>query len=94
MTAESPLIAPTMSPDDSRLICRWPQLGPTVVRRLEEVGLHSIAAVLEVGVDEAIDRVCQRQGSSAFRNRARSLKAFLEVRLATPCPTSPGSQEH
>lgn len=93
---DAPLPSPQaiMNQREARLICRWPQLGPTVVQRLEEAGLHSIAEVLAIGADEAVDRVCRRQGSSAFRNRAASLKAFLQECEASQKPGPPCAQGH
>jgi hypothetical protein len=60
-------------PDDRRLLELAAGVGPTVVMRLEEVGLESLKALKRAGVDQVIERICQHTGSKEWRNRRRAL---------------------
>lgn len=48
-------------------------IGPLVIERLESIGLDSFDKILDVGIDEAVERACLSTGSSAWRNRRRAL---------------------
>jgi hypothetical protein len=63
--------------EDRRVIHVTPLLGPEVIERLSEVGIPSLAALRHVGVDRAVELICQRIGSGAWRNRRRALHRAL-----------------
>jgi hypothetical protein len=57
-------------------------LGPLVLTRLEQVGLDSLDKLRQVGVDQAVERVCAQQAGPAWRNRRRALAQALALSLA------------
>lgn len=52
-------------------------IGPTVVQRLEQVGIDSLAKLRDAGVEAASEAVCSMLGSVAWGNRRRALMAAL-----------------
>lgn len=70
---------------DRRRVLAMPRLGQQSLDRLEAVGIDSIEALRDVGVEQAVERVCRRLGSAAWRNRRRALE-----RLVRPRPPEPG----
>ena len=54
-----------------------PGIGPSVLERLREVGIHSLGHLRQVGVDEAVLAVCERTGQIAWANRRRFLRRAL-----------------
>ncbi len=65
--------------EDRRVIHVTPLLGPEVVERLSEVGIPSLEALRRVGVDHAVELICQRIGRGAWRNRRRALHRALAL---------------
>jgi hypothetical protein len=51
-----------------------PGIGPSVIARLREVGIHSVERLREVGVDQAVLAVCEHTGQIAWANRRRPLR--------------------
>lgn len=70
-----------------------PGIGPGVVDRLEALGIDSLDKLNTLGVDEAIRRVCDAVGSTAWRNRRAALGEALQRMnvLSHPDPTRTGS---
>lgn len=52
-------------------------LGPTVLQRLEQVGLDSLDKLRQVGAEQAVERICALQSGTAWRNRRRALARAL-----------------
>lgn len=66
------------SDEERALLLRAPRIGPAVIDRLQAVGLDSLEALRRVGVDAAVERVCQHLGSTAWANRRDAIQAVLE----------------
>lgn len=52
-------------------------IGPSVLERLEQVGIDSLAKLRAVGAGAATDAVCEVLGTSAWGNRRRALENAL-----------------
>jgi hypothetical protein len=57
-------------------------IGEGVIARLEEAGIHSLSQLRALGATRAVDTVCSRLGSTAWRNRRRSIERVLNLALA------------
>ena len=68
--------------EETQILLRTPRVGPLVIRRLEAVGLDSVAQLKTVGIEEAVTRVCTLVGSVGWRNRQRPLASALALLLA------------
>lgn len=82
-------MAPTAQPqasgfdqDERRFLVSIPGIGPGVVDRLESVGLASLDALRQAGVDQAVLIICMQQGTHAWKNRRRALARALHQFLA------------
>lgn len=62
---------------ERRYLCTWPGIGDLVVSRIEQVGVGSLRQLQQRGVDEVLDRICQAQGQTAWRNRRKALLRAL-----------------
>lgn len=70
------------APDERRLLLSTPGIGPGVIQRLESTGIHSLAQIRALGVQDTVRQVCQRLGNLAWANRRAALnKALAQVRL-------------
>jgi predicted flap endonuclease-1-like 5' DNA nuclease len=54
-----------------------PGIGPSVIGRLQDVGIRSVSQLRQVGVDHAVLAVCEKTGQIAFANRRRFLHQAL-----------------
>jgi hypothetical protein len=63
---------------DRKTLVTEPGIGDRVIDRLEEVGFHSLAQMRMVGAAGVVDVVCCAIGSTAWRNRRRSLERALD----------------
>lgn len=54
-------------------------IGPGVVRRLEEAGVHSLQGLREQGVDRIIERICCASGQPSWANRRAALLRVLTL---------------
>lgn len=52
-------------------------IGPSVLERLEQVGIDSLAKLRAIGVVAAVDEVCAMLGTPAWGNRRRALEDAL-----------------
>jgi predicted RecB family nuclease len=59
-------------------------IGPTVIARLEEIGITSLADLAEQKADEICGRVSLLTGSSCWRNSPQS-RAAIEGAIAMAC---------
>jgi hypothetical protein len=66
--------------DERRRLLATPRLGPVVIDRLELLGIDSFDKLRQVGVDAAVERVCQSLGSRAWANRRKPLALALSQR--------------
>ncbi len=64
-------------PHEWRLLELGAGIGPGVVRRLEEAGVHSLQALREQGVDRIIERICCASGQPSWANRRAALLRVL-----------------
>ncbi|MBP6901231.1 MAG: helix-hairpin-helix domain-containing protein [Burkholderiaceae bacterium] len=55
-----------------------PRIGPTVIQRLEQAGIASLARLQQIGVEAAVHAVCAQLGSVAWANRERALRSALD----------------
>lgn len=61
-------------------------IGPGVIQRLEEAGIHSFVQIQKLGVQGAVLQVHQRLGTKSLANRQRALsKALAAVGLTRDC---------
>ena len=63
---------------ERRLLLGQPRIGPQVLAQLEAVGIHSLAALRELGVPHAVGLACARVGTSAWANRRRALAQAVD----------------
>lgn len=64
---------------DRAALLRWPQIGPTVIERLEAAGFYSLATIRDAGIDAVVAGVCRQAGNDGFRNRRRALERALGI---------------
>ena len=57
---------------------RSPGIGPAVIRRLEAVGVLSLADLAQRGVDDVVVEICSQLGSPAWGNRRAALNRVLD----------------
>lgn len=74
--------ASSFDQEERRFLVSIPGIGPGVVDRLESVGLASLDALRQAGVDQAVKTICMQQGTDAWRNRRRALARALHQFLA------------
>jgi hypothetical protein len=82
------LPARNFDPQDRLVLLRSPQIGPMVIRRLEEVGVCSIGELVLRGVEPTIQEICLRDRQPAWTNRRSALVRALCDALgaaARPC---------
>ena len=78
--------AARFAPDERALLLATPGIGPGVIQRLEETGIHSFAQIHELGVQGAVRHVCEHLGTMAWANRQRALsKALAAVEMPCDC---------
>lgn len=65
-------------PTERDVLLATPGLGPVTIRRLEEAGFDSLAALHRFGVASAVALVCQQLGTG-WANRRRPLIRALEA---------------
>jgi len=63
------------------LLLSIPRIGPSVVSRLEEVGIDSLASLRQTGLDCTIDSICSRIGSLGWANRRDPLSLALRAHM-------------
>ncbi|MBP6900590.1 MAG: helix-hairpin-helix domain-containing protein [Burkholderiaceae bacterium] len=61
-----------------------PGLGPGIVARLEQLGIHSLATLQGAALDQAIEALCHQVGNAAPRNRRRALQRAVAVAVPQP----------
>jgi hypothetical protein len=68
---------------DRQLLLSSPHLGPEVIDRLRAVGIYSLYDLRVIGVDRAVEMVCDALGSKVWRNRRRALiravSAYVDI---------------
>ena len=62
---------------ERRLLLAQPRIGPKVVDRLEQAGIHSFDALRRLGVEQAIRLIRSAVGSTAWVNRRSALERVL-----------------
>mgnify|MGYP006276579505 CR=1 FL=1 len=67
-------------PFDRQLLMSFPHLGPDVIDKLRAVGIYSLYDLSVIGVDRAVEMVCESMGSKVWRNRRKALN-----RAVTAC---------
>ena len=50
-------------------------VGPTVVRRLEEIGMHSLSELKEYTVEDIVDRVASMLKTTCWKNSPKAKSA-------------------
>ena len=74
-------------PEHDRLVVEMtPHLGPEILVRPSDVGVNSLDELRQLGVNQAVDLICQRVGSGAWRNRDRALQRALDNQAAQNAP--------
>lgn len=61
-----------------------PGIGPIVIRRLEEVGVRSVADLVRRGVEPTVQSICASMGQHAWQNRRAALVRALMQALCGP----------
>lgn len=51
-------------------------VGPTVVKRLEEIGIHSFAELKEYTVEDIVDRVASMLKTTCWKNSPKAKSAI------------------
>jgi hypothetical protein len=64
-------------PTEARRLMTLPQIGPQVIRRLEDAGYRSLADIRRAGLDEVVAAVCGQVGNRAWANRRRALERAI-----------------
>lgn len=54
-------------------------VGPTVLARLEQVGITSLAALADAGLDELLQAITARVGGSCWRNSPQARRALTDA---------------
>lgn len=67
------------APHERRVLELGAGLGPVVVRRLEDAGVHSLQALREQGVDPIVERICGALGQPSWANRRTALLRVLSL---------------
>ncbi len=65
------------SEPERRFLIAEPRIGAQVVDRLEQVGIHSIGHLRQMGAAAAVLAVCDRLGTIAWANRRQALEQAL-----------------
>lgn len=82
---------------ERRLLLSLPRIGPTVVARIEALGIASLHDLRCRGVDGVVDEICRRMHTGAWANRRSALAGALgkavngtppALHLAPPNPAS------
>jgi general L-amino acid transport system ATP-binding protein len=63
---------------DRHSLLRSPGIGPAVIRRLETVGVLSLADLAQRGVGDVMVEICHQLGSPAWANRRAALNRVLD----------------
>lgn len=69
---------------DRKLLLGIGGLGPQCISRLEEVGIDSLQSLRRIGADRATALICTHLGTTAWRNRRRSIERALEAIAQRP----------
>lgn len=64
-------------------------IGPRVLDRLEEAGIHSLQDLRRVGVAAAVEAVCERMGCRSWVNRRDALERLLDPPAVSPTRAMP-----
>lgn len=75
--AQPPAVAPQFSRAERLFLLQQPGIGASVILRLEQVGITSIAELRSTGVTHAVATVCTLMGNVAWVNRQRPLERAL-----------------
>ena len=70
-------LAKTFPPAERKLLLSTPRIGPSVVARLESMGIDSLGELRRLGVDRVVQSVCDGAGNSAWANRRNALLQAL-----------------
>ena len=74
------------APHERASLLKATGIGPGVIQRLEEAGIHSFAQIQELGVQGTVQQVHLRLGTKALANRQRALiKALAAVEMPGGC---------
>ena len=74
------------APHERARLLKATGIGPGVIQRLEEAGIHSFAQIQELGVQGTVLQVHLRLGTKALANRQRALiKALAAVAMPSGC---------
>lgn len=66
-------LAVKFPPEERQLLLNTPRIGPSVVARLESMGIDSLGKLRRLGVDSVVQSICDSAGNSAWANRRRAL---------------------
>lgn len=66
-------------PFDRQLLMSFPHLGPDVIDKLRAVGIYSLYDLSVIGVDRAVEMVCESMGSKVWRNRRKALSRAVSA---------------
>lgn len=69
------------SAEDKAALQSLKGVGPTVIKRLEELGYHKLSQLAEVEPSELANRISQRIGATCWRNSPQA-KSALEAIVA------------
>jgi predicted RecB family nuclease len=70
----------TPEASDLHLLLLAPGVGPTVVRRLEQVGVQCLSDLVRRGVDPTVAAICAEMGHEGWMNRRDALvRAITQV---------------
>jgi hypothetical protein len=80
---------PRFTDSDRDLLSAEAGIGERVIERLEEAGFCTIAQMKTVGAGQVVNAVCGLLGSTAWRNRTKSIeRAIARATLGTRLSTS------
>lgn len=60
-------------PVERKLLLNTPRIGPSVVARLEAMGIGSLSELRRRGVDNVVQAICAAAGNGAWANRRSAL---------------------
>jgi nucleotidyltransferase/DNA polymerase involved in DNA repair len=64
-------------------------VGPTVVDRLEQIGIDSLALLAETDVDAILQQVADMLGTTCWRNSSQATSAIASAVSAARSATAP-----
>lgn len=64
------------SADERAVLLAVKGVGPTVIARFEQIGIHSLDALADNGVDEIVGQVAAMLGTTCWKNSPQSRAAI------------------